>query len=289
MTTYTGFANIIFGSFVDKYSNKLKPFRKQLVQANIKIPLRSYMSAAILTTLIAYFFSLGSMLIIFSFFDVGVMKIFFLFMGPVAIASLCFLLFIIIPIQKVGSRRRNIEANLPFALTHMGSVSESGAPPYIIFKILAEYEEYGEISKEMKKLVRNIDTLGLDPLTAVKELAERTPSMYLKQVLLGIVTTTESGGDVKAYIKNAGQQALFKWRIKRQKFMEQLSAYAEFYTGIVIAAPLFIIALFSVMSMIQPEIGGFSIIDLTKISIYAIVPLANIIFLMFLRGVEVET
>jgi flagellar protein FlaJ len=105
--------------------------------------------------------------------------------------------------------------------------------------------------------------------------------------LHGIVTTTESGGDLKLYLKTSGEQALFEWRTRRQRFAEQLSAYAEFYTGILIAAPLFIIALFSVLAMIQPTIAGYSILELTKISVYALIPLLNIIFIVFLKGVEV--
>ncbi len=288
MITYYGFATQLFGSLVDRYAARFAFLKDQLVQANIKIPFRTYLSTAASTSLLSYFFSLIGFFIFFNFFDAGLMKVLYLTIGPVAVAFTCFIFFLFTPYQKVNSRRRNIEGNLPFALTHMGSVAESGAPPYIVFKLLAQYEEYGEISNEMKKLVRNIDKFGLDPLTAVKELAERTPSSEFRQVLLGVVTTTESGGDVKTYIKNAGQQAIFNWRMKREKFMQQLSAYAEFYTGIVIAAPLFIISLFSVMSMIQPELAGFKIIDLTKISIYALVPLINIAFLLFLRGIEVE-
>jgi flagellar protein FlaJ len=188
----------------------------------------------------------------------------------------------------MNSRRRSIETNLPFALSHMSSIAESGIPPYMIFRLLLRFEEYGEISKEMKKIVRNIDVFGIDPLTALKESAKHTPSKDFKEILLGIVTTTESGGSVKIYLKNAGERALFEWRMKRERFMQQLSAYAEFYTGILIAAPLFIISLFSVMSMIQPELAGFNIMDLTRLSIYILIPFINIVFLLFLRGVEVE-
>ncbi|MEM5802755.1 MAG: type II secretion system F family protein, partial [Candidatus Aenigmatarchaeota archaeon] len=203
-------------------------------------------------------------------------------------ALIAFGVLVMYPYQKVMSRKKNIDINMPFALTHMAAIAESGVPPYMIFKLLSNFDEYGEIAREMKVLVRNIDTFGVDPLTAVREMAEKTPSEELRQVLLGIISATESGGDVKTYIKNAGEQAMFEWRLKREKFMQQLSAYAEFYTGILIAAPLFIIALFAVMNMIQPNIAGFDILTLTKLSIYILVPLLNVGFLLFLRGVEVE-
>jgi flagellar protein FlaJ len=170
----------------------------------------------------------------------------------------------------------------------MGAVAESGVPPYIIFKLIGEFEEYGEIAKEMKKIMRNIESFGLDPLTAVKEVVKKSPSNDFKQTLMGFVTTTESGGDLKLYLKNAADQALFTWRIKREKFIQQLSMYAEFYTGVLIAAPLFLVSLFAVMALIQPNLGGLDIITLTRLSIYGLIPMINIVFLIFIRGIEME-
>jgi flagellar protein FlaJ len=170
----------------------------------------------------------------------------------------------------------------------MAAITEAGLPPQIAFRLVSKFEEYGEISTEMKKITSNIEVYGIDPLTAIKQVASRTPSEDFKQVLLGFVTTTESGGNISTYLKNAGQEALFQWRMRREKFLNQLSTFAEIYTGLLIAAPLFIISLFSVMGMIQPTLAGFDILTLTKLSIYFIVPLMNIGFLAFLRGIEVE-
>jgi len=128
----------------------------------------------------------------------------------------------------------------------------------------------------------------MDPISAVKQVAATTPSESLKELLTGFVTTTESGGDVKVFLANAGKQALFEWRTKRKRFIGQLSTYAEFYTGILIAAPLFIISLFSVMNMISGKVAGFGILQLMKISIYAAIPLLNIGFLLFLHITQVE-
>jgi flagellar protein FlaJ len=216
------------------------------------------------------------------------LEIAYIIFVPVLIAIIAFFMFAFYPTQKASSRQKNIEANLPFVLTHMGAIAESGIPPYLIFRLVSQFKDYGEIAKEMGKIVRNIDSFGIDPLTAVKDVAEKSPSNDLKEILLGFVTTTEAGGSIKVFLKSAGNQALFDWRIKRQKFTEQLSAYAEFYAGILISAPLFIITLFSVMNQIEPNIYGYNILDLMKMSIYLIIPIVNVAFLIFLRGVEVE-
>jgi len=289
MANIKSLAVSMFGRVVDKYGDLFSIVRTSLPKAEIKLTFRTYLSVVFLIATITYIASFFGLILALTIVEISLlMKVIYLLFVPFVSSIACITIFVFYPYNKANSRRKNIESNLPFVLTHMGAIAESGVPPYVIFRLIAEFEEYGEVSKEMKKVVRNIETFGINPLKAAKEVAERTPSDKLKQVLLGFVTTTESGGDVKIYLKNVGQQALFDWRIKREKYLQQLSAYAEFYTGILIAAPLFIIALFAVMAMIQPTVAGYDILFLTKLSIYLIVPALNGGFLLFLRGTEVE-
>lgn len=288
-TNLKGSATSLFGGIVEKYEKTFSVTRDALPRANIRMAFRTYMSLVFLFSSIAYLALLATLIMAVYITKVSMfMGIMLIVLLPVVCTMVFFFALTFYPLEKASSRKKNIESNLPFVLTHMGAVAESGIPPYVIFKLISEFKEYGEVSIEMGKIVRNIELFGIDPLTAVKEAAEKTPSDAFKQMLMGFVTTTESGGNIKIFLKSAGDQALFEWRTKRERFLEQLSAYAEFYTGILIVAPLFIIALFSVMSMIQPTIGGFGIIDLMKISIYLIVPIMNGGFLIFLKGVEVE-
>lgn len=289
--TLKGLATKYFGWVADLYGQNFDFVKYNLPRAGMRITFRTYLSTAFFISFISIFIAVAGVNIVIEVLALDVsllLRIAYSIFIPILTAFATLFVIAFWPTQKTVSRRKNIESNLPFVLTHMGAVAESGIPPYIIFKLISEFEEYGEISNEMKKIVRNIESFGLDPLTAVKEVAERTPSEALKQILLGFVSTTASGGNIKLYLKNAGDQALFEWRIRREKFLQQLSAYAEFYTGILIAAPLFIIALFSVMNLIQQNIGGFDILTLTQLSIYLIIPVVNIVFLTFLRGVEVE-
>ena len=286
-----GLATSMFGNIVDKYAEEFKFVKESLPMANMRTPFRSYVSWVFLMSIISLVMSSSVSTILLLTIDIGIplpILIMMIIFIPIMETASTFITLIFWPYQKMNERRKDMEANLPFALTHMGAVAESGTPPYIIFKLISQFDEYGEISKEMRKIVRNIDVFGLDQLSAVKEVAKRTPSEALRQILLGFITTIDSGGDLKLFLKSAGEQALFDWRIKREKFLQQLSMYAEFYTGVLIAAPLFIVSLFAVMSFIQPNLGGFDILTLTQLSIYGLIPGINAVFLMFIKGMEVE-
>lgn len=289
MVNFNSLADSMFGWVVDRYGEYFSIVRTSLPKADIYVTFRTYMSIVFMTASIAYVSTLFALLLALRLIDVSLlMKAAYMIFVPFLVALAAVVVLVFYPYQKVMDRRKSIETNFPFVLTHMGAVAESGVPPYVIFKLISQFNEYGEVAAEMRKIVRNMENFGLDPLKAVKEVAERTPSDKLKQMLLGFVTTTESGGDVKIYLKGAGTQALFDWRMKRERYLQQLDAYAEFYTGIMIAAPLFIVALFAVMNMIQPTVAGFDILFLTKASIYGAIPLLNLAFLAFLQGTEVE-
>lgn len=284
-----GIATKLFSPIADKYLDKFSFLKDVLIKSGFKISLRSYVCSILFACFLIFFISTLSTGLAVQILPVPILfKIIYIIFIPFLITILSFVFFVFYPFHKMMSRRRSIEVNLPFVLTHMGAIAQSGVPPYVIFKLISRFEEYGEVSREFGKIVRNIEVFGMDPVSAVKEVAERTPSESLKQALLGFVSTTQAGGDVRLYLRNAGEQALFEWKIKREKFLRQLSAYAEFYTGILIAAPLFIIALFAIMNLIQPRIAGYDILFLTRLSIYVLIPIINLGFLMFLKGTEVE-
>jgi flagellar protein FlaJ len=290
LISYKKLAERYFDWTTQKYPEILKMVDSTVPKSGMSISPKNYISFIFLSVFIGYFISLTTTSILFFVvfkFNILISVLSIVFV-PFIIAILIFIGGIFYPYQKVLNRSASIATNLPFALSHMGAIASSGVPPTAIFKLLSEFKEYDVLADEMEKIVRNIEIFGFDPVSAMKEVAKRTPSEKFKQLLLGIATTIESGGNLKTYLKNAGEQSLFTWRTKREKYLQQLSAYAEFYTGLLIAAPLFLISLFSVMYLIQPQLAGFDILQLMKISIYLLVPSLNIGFLVFLQFTQVE-
>ena len=287
---YKKFSEKKFGWVTKKYPEILKLVETTLPKSGFIVSPKNYVSLICLSALIGYIASLV-VLSVLSFtvleFNILISALILVFF-PVIVGASIFIVGIFYPYQKVITRGQSINTNLPFAISHMGAIAASGVPPTAIFKLLSQFKEYDALAEEMEKITRNIEVFGLDPMTAIREVAKRTPSEKFKQLLNGIASTIEGGGNLKVYLKNAGEQSLFVWRTRRQKYLQQLSTYAEFYTGLLIAAPLFLIALFSVMYMIQPEIAGFDILDLMKISIYVVIPALNLAFLVFLQVTQVE-
>lgn len=278
-----------FAPIVEKSEEFFKHLKENYPKSDIKMPFLSYASLMIFISILSFIFV--TLLTYFALYFLSGsqrISIFYSILAGFFTSSITFILMYFYPLQRISSRKRNIESSLPFVLIHMSALVDSGLPPYHMFKLVSSFEEYGEITKEFKKIVRNIEEFGLDPMTAIKEVAIRTPSEDLQQLLLGFVTTTESGGNIKLYLKTVGEQTLFDYRKKREKYIRTLDLMSELYTGIIITSPLFLVAMLAIMSMIQPTLGGFSIKDLVWLGAYIIVPSINIFFLLFLHTMEVE-
>jgi len=157
-----------------------------------------------------------------------------------------------------------------------------------MFKLLAESEEYGEVAGELGKVVEYVELFGYDLLTAIRSVSLTVPSEALKEFLEGIVSTIESGSEIKDYLKQKAAEAMLAYELERQKYLETISTYSDVYTGILIAAPLFFIVALSLVSMLGGTIAGLEINFIIVLGAYVIIPFMNIIFLIFIELTQPE-
>ncbi len=273
-----------FGRFADKYINNFEALRPNLRFANIGILLRTWISMIFLTTALVYIASLIASIIVVLLAGLDFILAFYVVVFvPILAAALTFLIFYAYPIQKAKKIRRSIETNMPFALTHMSAIASSGIPPELMFELLTKFEEYGEISRQSSLIVRNIKTFGMSSLLAIRDVAQRTPSVSFRQILNGIDSTIEKGGNLTEYLDDMSEKTLFDYRMKREKYLKTLSTYADVYTALLIAAPLMMLAILGILSVIGGDIAGYSLKDMMILITLGIIPLLNIAFLAFVH------
>jgi flagellar protein FlaJ len=279
----------LFGNIVSKHLDKFEFLRRPLAEADMKVLLKSYVCMIFYITLLVFIFSFTTFLTISIILNFSLAEIIiFCVVLPMVLTSITFSLGIIYPITKANSRKKNIETNLPFAIAHMAAIASSGVPPSTMFRLLTGFEEYGEISKEAKKIVRNIDVFGQDITTALREVSNKTPSLPFKDFLEGVATTIDTGGNLQAFLRQQAEKALFEYRIRREKYLETLSTYADFYTAVLIAAPLFLVAILAVMNMIGGKLWGMEIETAMWLGISILMPIVNLVFLAFIHFTQPE-
>jgi flagellar protein FlaJ len=195
-----------------------------------------------------------------------------------------FLLLILYPRVKGWERKKKIDGHLPYAISWMSFMATTGVIPYMIFRKLAEAEEFfGEVSQEAKLVVKDVELLGFDFISALHNLASVTPSAHLRTFIQGAVTNSLSGGEMGAYFVSKAREAMGENRKSFTDFIESLSLISEVYIMGLVAAPLLIIIMFAAMMMLV----GASPMILMAI-IYGFIPLGSMLFLLLTDALTPE-
>jgi flagellar protein FlaJ len=263
----------------------LSPLKAEIKNANIGMLYEYYVGRMLFLSFLS--FVLIFLFVIFSLIWFFGVPLFICILSGIITGATMFMVVLTLnhyyPYHLLASKRINIETNMPFAISHMAAISSSGVPPFVIFKLISDVKEYGEITNECKRIVKNIEFFGMDIISAVKNVADRTPSVEFRQFLDGVVANIQTGGDLRRYFDTSGKQALFDYRLKREKYLQTLSTYADFYTAVLIAAPLFFVSVLSIMSFLGGQILGMSIPTAMRLGVYIFIPVLNIAFILFIQ------
>ncbi len=286
LESYAKLGYKIFGSLVESYAKHFESLKIDLRKANIPLTLKEYLAASFLTALLAFVFSF---IIVLPFLSLAFRNSPVFVLIPFALSFsltmsvMAFFIANTYPSFKAAERRKNIEMNLPFAVTYMSTIAGTGAPPDHIFRILAKFGEYGELTKEAKNIVNDMEMFGLDFITALKRAAQRSPSETFKELLWGMITIITRGGDLRSYLYEQSRELMREHRRKLEKYAQTLSFYIEGYLTLVIVGSIFFLVISAIFSaMPGMGVGGVGIMQI--LLIYLGLPLASIAFILILKA-----
>jgi len=180
----------------------------------------------------------------------------------------------LIPSINASDRKSKINKQIPYAVTFMYALSKGGMDIIGILRALNSAEStYGDISREIGIIIRDMDYFGSDLRTAIINCTNQTSSDLLQDLLTNLLSVIDSGGDVTQYLYGKTDQYEQRLLQDQKSFLEILGLIAESYVTALVAAPLFIIIMQSVMSIMN---GGGN--TLLYAIIYAMIPVGSVAF-----------
>jgi len=265
-------------------SSHMKSLKDVIIQSNLTILFEIYLGRMLFTSIMFFVSIFIFITVVFTIFGIPL----FMSIASALIAAVTSTFFVLTinysyPFHIITSKRNSIEANSPFVINHMAAIAASGVPPFVIFKLISNIPEYEEVSNECKRIVRNVDTFGMDIVSAVKNVIDRTPSDKFRQFLSGFIAVINTGGNLQYFLDNEAKDALFNYRLRRERYMQALSTYADLYTAVLIAAPLFFVSILSILSLVGGHIFGLPIDVALRLGIYTLIPILNIFFIAFVH------
>lgn len=152
----------------------------------------------------------------------------------------------IYPRIYVTKRQRNIEKNLIPALEDILVQLTSGIP---LFSVLVNISasDYGELSIEFKKAVREINT-GAPEQEVLEDLSEKNPSLFFKRALWQISNGMEAGSDMAIVVKDSIHALNEEQVIQIQNYGNRLNPLIVFYMLIAVIIPALSITFLTIIS-----------------------------------------
>jgi flagellar protein FlaJ len=263
---------------------KLKSLEKSLKHSMTPIPFEVYVSSMVFFSLIAGICGTIIGIVISQFINIQPAIVGYL-LAPITGMSLMGMTFVILqslPSITVKTRATKLLEEIPHFIGYMSTLATSGLSLEDIFKSISKEETNEEIVRDARYITRNIQILGMDLITAVKDLVSRTPPGPYSELLEGAIITSQTGGDLKEYFNATARVQLEEKKMLLQKTTESLGSVAEIYTILLIVFPLLAVIMLSIMGIMSPNLAGFDLLTLMNILTFAVVPLSGILMLVMM-------
>ena len=190
-------------------------------------------------------------------------------------AAMTYQLILSYPSMVASERGRKIDAALPHTTGFMHALSRSGVAITDIFRELSTRPDVGEIQKEAQNFRRDVEYLGHDPLTALRDLAHTTPSKKFKGFIDVLASIIETGGETTPYFSTKCIEFQNVLKEENKKTIASLEVLAELYVILIAFLPLLFLAIFLFIGFMP---GQSVDIRLLQVLAYGWIPMGSIAF-----------
>jgi len=263
---------------------KLGSLEKSIKQSMMPIPFEVYVSSMVFFSMIAGVCGIIMGLVAIQYINIQPASVGFLLplITGLMLFGMTFGVLQIIPAFRVKNRASKLSEEIPHFIGYMSTLATSGLALEGIFKAIAKEETDEDIVKDARFIVRNIDILGMDLISAIKDLIHRTPVGPYSELLDGAIVTVSTGGDLKEYFNATAKVQLEEKKMLMQKTTESLGSVAEIYTILLIVFPLLAVIMLSIMGIMSPSLGGFDLLTLMNILTFGVIPLSGVLMLIMM-------
>ena len=192
------------------------------------------------------------------------------------------------PYLYAAQRRSKIDSTLPHVVNIMLGMAKGGSSPLEIFRTISEERSItGEVGREFSIVVRDVDFFHKDIISALRNVANTTPSYKLSEFLEDLISVLEGGGRLSEFLQFKSSHYIEERERYHEIFLNSMGVLAEIYVSVFVVAPLFALIIFVVMGMLGEEIER-----LMMAMVYIYIPAGGIAFLWLVysmvKGEKVE-
>jgi len=280
-----------FGKRLERIYPQFQELHIQLKKGGVLIAFKAYVAFMVLLSIVAFVGALGASFVILPLLlripYLSGMNFVFSLSAASVVALVTLMAMYLYPGMKASNRNGPIDRNLPYIANFLTLLSSSNVPPSVIFESVAKIDTLKEARLEFSNIIRDIQIFGQDLLTSILDNAKLTPNDPLRELLIGYVATVKTGGNPTEYLKVTSGQITQERMTKLDSMLESLSAMAEIYIMLLVAAPLLFSVLFVTLGMIgSGAVFGMSMGTLLYLMVYLGIPILGGTLIVIMSSLE---
>lgn len=284
--TFGFFAYRTFRKFSRKHAkNVFKDIKSDLQKSGMRNTLEEYFSKMILTMALACpFLMIISGIVSFILLNDIFFAILIFILSGIFCAVGIYFYFLLNPGNMVAERAKKIDNGIHFATLYMSTLANTGTPAFVIFKVISQFKEFGEISKVSQRIVDEVEVFGYNLIDSLSKHAEAVPSNNLSELLWGMRATIISGGDLNSYLNEKSKTFINVFKRRLEEYVQSMSLFMEMYITVVIVGTIFVIVLSTIMGMVGGVMTDIQMLQFGFVAL--LVPFVTFAFILFLKTIS---
>ena len=195
-----------------------------------------------------------------------------------AIPLIVLLMGVVYPYGEAISIGSILESEVPYVAMYLAVMATGGIPPYMSLRRIAKSELMPNLAKAARMAEVQVKAAGVDPVTAIEEMARKIPSKEYRDLLMGYASTLRSGGDVVHFLVRKTEM-IFESRTAKMRIVgERMGMMMEAYAATAMMLSLVVYIIYIVSRAMPSE---FMVLPAEHFVIiaYFLIPLLSGIFL----------
>lgn len=195
---------------------------------------------------------------------------------------------LVYPFHRLTSDSRVINSKLLDVVIFMTAIAQADPNIDHIMNVMAESIEVKPFKRIFLQFMRNKNMLGMDSITALKEIRKTSPSIMLALLLDGLANVALTSGNIKDYLISESRRLLGEKRDRLKRLTNTLSFLSETYISLMVVLPVILIIILAFMSILGGTVAGLPPSLLIGLLTFVFIPFSSISLIIIIDTILSE-
>jgi len=220
------------------------------------------------------------------------LNVYFEIIGSVVLGGVAFgislQVWLIYPLQRRNSFKTRLDNQLAYSFGILGVLSAAGLNIERLIEKLATSESNPVLAGLARRFLRDVKVFGLDTESALREVAQHSPSTAFSKMLESIAIAFRTTGSIHDLVMFESSRLFEEKKEKLTKVVGNLSLMAELYITLIVVGPIIFIVMMAIFGLL-PSGGLPDPILVINVITFVVVPMISVMFVLMLDSLVAKT